>query len=300
MCVMAELGLKPVDFLIYLALLAMLITALVLGINPHGPGMVVKYGGLVLVLTLICWLDRRTRIGSPLHALYPVIFIPIIFDSFANLLPMTNTTNQDALLIQLDRALLGVDPTVWLERFIHPVLTELLTWAYASYYLLPVILLLTLYWQGKRWEYDRVMFGIVLCFFLSYVGYFLVPAVGPRFTLTYLQTVDLHGVLAADTIRDTLNFLERFKQDAFPSAHTAVVLVVLFYAWQFSRRLFWVFLPVVVALIFSTVYLRYHYVVDVLAGILLAGPSVVLERMVTAYWQPNQERQSAISSQLSA
>ncbi len=96
--------------------------------------------------------------------------------------------------------------------------------------------------------------------------------------------MDLHGIFSADTIRDTLNALERFKQDAFPSGHTAVVLLVLYYAWHYVRGLFWVFLPVVIALIFSTVYLRYHYVIDVLAGILLAVFCVVLERVTTARW----------------
>lgn len=282
--------LKPVDCITYLAILVLTVTALVTQPpNPHGPILLVKYGFLALVLTILWWLDRRRiRVGGALHALYPMIFVPVIFDSFADILPWVSPTLQDARLIQLDRALFGGDPTVWLERFIHPALTELLTWAYTSYYFLPIVLLLTLYCRGKQWEYDRVMFGVVLCFYLSYVGYFLVPAIGPRFTLTHLQTVDLHGVFAADAIRDTLNYLERFKQDAFPSAHTAVVLVVLFYAWQFVRGLFWVFLPIVLALIFSTVYLRYHYVIDVLAGILLAIPCVIVERAVTGLWRRDE------------
>lgn len=280
-------GLKPVDCITYLALLVLTVTTLATRPpNPHGSTLLVKYGSLALILTVLWWLDRRhIRIGRTLHALYPIIFVPVIFDSFADLLPWASPTLQDSRLIELDRALFGGDPTVWLERFIHPVLTELLTWAYTSYYFLPIVLLLTLYWQAKRSEFDRVLFGVVLCFYLSYVGYFLVPAIGPRFTLTHLQTVDLQGIFAADTIRDTLNYLERFKQDAFPSAHTAVVLVVLFYAWQFARGLFWIFLPIVLALVFSTVYLRYHYVIDVLVGILLAIPCVVVERTVTAFWQ---------------
>ena len=37
------------------------------------------------------------------------------------------------------------------------------------------------------------LFGIILCFYLSYIGYLLVPAVGPRFTLDHLQTVSLQA-----------------------------------------------------------------------------------------------------------
>ncbi len=278
--------LKPVDLITYVALLTLIATTLATQPhNPHGSTLLVKYSGLALVLTLLWWLDRgQFRIVRSLHAFYPLIFIPILFDSFADLLPWASPVEQDALFIQLDRTLLGVDPTVWLERFIHPALTELLTWAYTSYYFLPIILVVALYWRGKKWDFDRAVFGLVLGFYLSYVGYFLVPAVGPRFTLAHLHKVDLHGIFVADTIRETLNALERFKQDAFPSGHTAVVLLVLVYAWQFVRPLFWVFLPVVVALIFSTGYLRYHYVIDVVAGILLAVLCVVLERMTTALW----------------
>jgi membrane-associated phospholipid phosphatase len=103
--------------------------------------------------------------------------------------------------------------------------------------------------------------------------------------LAHLHKVDLPGVFLADTIRETLNALERFKQDAFPSGHTAVVLLVLAYAWRSVRGLFWICLPLVVALILSTVYLRYHYVVDVLAGFLLAGLCLVLERMTLTLWR---------------
>jgi len=253
--------------------------------NPHGSVLLAKYSGLAVVLTLLRWLDRRQIwLARLLHAFYPLIFILILFDSFADLLPWVSPIEQDPFLIRLDHALLGTHPTVWLERFNHPGLTEVLTWAYASYYFLPLILAVAIYRRGKTGDFDRAIFALVLCFYLSYVGYFLVPAVGPRFTLAHLQHINLPGVFLADTIRDTLNALEGFKQDAFPSGHTAIVLLVLFYAWRLARGLFWIFLPMVVALIFSTVYLRYHYVVDVLAGILLAAVCPVLERVTFALW----------------
>jgi len=272
--------LKPVDIITYIALAVLVgATLSTWPENPHGGKLLLRYGGFILLLTLLWWLDQgRIRPWRLLHAFYPLLFIPITFDSFADLLPWVSPVEQDPWLIQLDLALLGVHPTVWLERFIHPVLTELLTWAYTAYYFLPIILGVALYRRGKERDFDRVVFGLVLCFYLSYLGYFLVPAIGPRFTLRSLQQVELKGLLLAEPIMDTLNRLERFKQDAFPSGHTAVVLLVLYYARQFVRGLFWPFLPVVVALILSTVYLRYHYVVDVLAGMFLAGLCLLLER----------------------
>ena len=288
---------KPVDVITYLALLVLiLVTVVTQPANPHGPVLLAKYSGFAATLTLLWWLDRgQIWIVRLLHAFYPLIFIPILFDSFADLLPWVNSTDRDPFLIRLDHALFGTHPTVWLERFSQPVLTEGLTWAYTSYYFLPLTLAVPIYRRGKTGDFDRVVFTLVLCFYLSYVGYFLVPAVGPRFTLAHLQHIDLPGVFLADTIRDTLNVLERFKQDAFPSGHTAIVLLVLFYAHRFVRGLFWIFLPMVVGLIFSTVYLRYHYVVDVLAGVLLAGLCLGLDRALFGRWHRPMTHQKPMS-----
>ena len=77
-------------------------------------------------------------------------------------------------------------------------------------------------------------------------------------------------------VTGTLNMLEGENRDAFPSGHTEVVIIVLIYAWTYRRWYFWMALPLVTGLIISTVYLRYHYVVDVLAGMVLAPLCVFL------------------------
>jgi membrane-associated phospholipid phosphatase len=43
--------------------------------------------------------------------------------------------------------------------------------------------------------------------------------------------------------------------------------VALLGAWRYDRKLFWWLLPFYVGMLFSTVYGRYHYVADVIAGI---------------------------------
>ena len=61
---------------------------------------------------------------------------------------------------------------------------------------------------------------------------------------------------------------------AFPSLHAAVSLVALVYAWRHVRAWFWVLLPFALGLWVSTIYLRHHYVVDLLAGWALAPVAV--------------------------
>ena len=80
----------------------------------------------------------------------------------------------------------------------------------------------------------------------------------------------------ARAIDRTINELEHTKLDAFPSGHTMITVTVLIVAWQRARKLFWYLLPVGTLLIFSTMYCRYHYLVDVIAGLILAFATVPL------------------------
>jgi len=124
----------------------------------------------------------------------------------------------------------------------------------------------------KGWfeRFHFLLFAIVLGFYLSYLGYIAVPAIGPRFILADRQSIALRGVWFFDSIRSSLDRAEGTTRDCFPSGHVELTLLVLYYANRFHRRSFWWMLPAGSALIVSTVYLRYHYVIDVLAGLLLA------------------------------
>ncbi len=235
---------------------------------------------LSAALVIVAWYRRRSnssRSAFYLNLVVTVTMILVLFNSLGDLIPGIRSRTFDPLLIKIDFALFGAHPTVWMERLINPLLTAMLQFAYISYYFMPISLGVTLIAKGKRPEFEKALFGIVLCFYLSYIGYLLVPAVGPRFTLKELQTTSLQASPFIAAIQETLNGLEHNKTDAFPSGHTAIALVSLYYAWKLREHvLFRVLLPFVLALIFSTVYLRYHYVIDVIAGIALAGVTVSL------------------------
>lgn len=271
--------LKPVD-LLSLAFLGMLValSLVFLPSIPHGGWLIVRFGLLaaaVVALAASVSLAGAWRPARYLYAFLPVLIIPVVFDSLGDLIPWVRHRTFDDLLIAADRALFGVDPTVWLERFIRPSLTDLLQLAYVSYYPMPVAVAVTLAAKGRWNDFDRAVFGLVLCFYLSYLGYLLLPAVGPRFTLEHAAGLQGNGVTSA--IQETLNNLENTKTDAFPSGHTAIALMSLFYAWRSRERVLTaVLIPFVTGLVIATVYLRYHYVIDVIAGIALAAVTIVI------------------------
>lgn len=239
--------------------------------------------GLLFVLKL-SW-DRKAtgKMGTFIHHFSPILFVILIYESLGDLIQYLQP-DVDPRLIQIDFSIFGVQPTLWVERWIVPWLTDVMSLAYLSYYFIPVVFITVLYLKDRRVELDRSIFVLAFGYFVSFIGYILFPAVGPRYALTHLYSVPLEGSFITDFVRDTLNALEHNKRDCMPSGHTQIVLIVLYLAHRYEKLLFYLFSPVICALILSTIYLRYHYVIDLLVGATLAIGCMIFGPRLYQWW----------------
>lgn len=237
-------------------------------------------------------------VASFAHGWYPVVLVGLTYKELTYLIPRIHPRDFDSALAALDYRVLGVNPTVWLERFTWPPLTEVLQLTYSTYYFLPIILGAVLWKKDELEKFHFFVFIVVLGFYLSYLGYIAVPAIGPRFlsSIVEAQTKPLTGVLFFRAIRETLDSAEGITRDCFPSGHTELTLLVLYYARKFHRRTFWCLLPFGVGIILSTVYLRYHYVVDVVAGALLAVMIVIIAKPLYRVLGASEEHPSDVTA----
>jgi len=282
-------GLRPADTLnlVFLFFLT-LVTTLFYRKLTSPLWLISLYTGLfILQIALIKSKDRGSFFKLTYDLIFPTLCILLIFDSLEHLVHFINPRDIDPLLIKLDYMIFNGYPTVMLENIMTPLLTDILQTAYSSYYFLPVTLGIVLYKRGDDKAFDESLFLIMLCFYLSFIGYMLMPALGPRFTMNHLQNRDLQGLFITGPIQGLLNRLEGIKRDAFPSGHTAIAITVCYLARRFEKRLFAVFLPVTLALIASTVYCRYHYVVDVIGGVALALITIILGEKYYGYRTKN-------------
>lgn len=227
---------------------------------------------LVLALSIFLVKLPQTPAGWVLFVRwwYPALLIPPIFSELQSLVHPINPTDIDAQLIAIDFALFGVHPTVWLEHVTVPWLTEYMQVAYVTFYVLPFALCAPFYRQGQFLAFRVSLCALLLTYYVSYLLYFVTPARGPRFYLTADQMLPLTGLWLTAPLQASLDALEGIQRDAFPSGHTAIALIVLSMAARYQRRRFYPMLGIAVSLVVSTVYLRYHYVIDVIAGALLA------------------------------
>jgi membrane-associated phospholipid phosphatase len=223
----------------------------------------------------------------------PAILCLLVYENMHDVVRLVHPDTLDAPLAAADAWLFGgVQPTLWLQRWAWPWLVDVAAFAYSSYFFTPTILGTALYAAGRRAEFHELMRLVIACFYAGFLGYVLVPAVGPIHWLrdAYTDPVILHGHVY-DTAEALMNDLRSINRDCFPSLHTAISTVTLACAWRW-RRLTRVgglvcalYVPLTVLLWFATVYLRYHWVVDVLAGWALAGAALAAVPRLVASWE---------------
>ncbi len=200
--------------------------------------------------------------------------------------------NQDHLFAAWEQQLFGFQPAYEFCKAVPSrVFSELMAMSYASYY--PLIALTAGYYAVRRYdEFERASFVIMGSFFLYYVIFVLIPVTGPQY---YYGAIGLdrvaHGIFP--NVHDYFNthqarlscpgysdgffyhLVESAHQAgerptaAFPSSHVGITLILLLLAWHSrSKGLFFTVLPLFILMCFATVYIRAHYVIDVVAGLI--------------------------------
>lgn len=251
--------------------------ALIIGFYPHIPGAAVLLAlHAVAVLLWALAVRNPSAWSSGFRHWYALPYVAACYKEAAILIPALGRPNRDQWLANLDLRIWGAHPTVWLERVSTPLVTEYLQIVY-SLFVPAVLLVAALLWQRREYaKFRYYAFLTALGFLVSYIGYYLVPARGPRFLLADLQQAPLRGLWLFQPLQAILDRLESVHYDAFPSGHAELTIIAWWGSRLLSKRLFRAYSVYAVFLILATVYLRYHYVVDVLAGMLTAGMLIAL------------------------
>lgn len=201
---------------------------------------------------------------------YPLALYIFFFEELQGLVHAIFPGWFDRWLILFDYNVGGVHPAAWLSRFATPGLNDFMQFSYMTYFLYLVILPAILYAQGKRAAFWTVMVATAIAHYSVYVMAVLFPIESPYFALASLDLRPLEGGVFTTTI----GFIERFGRvhgGAFPSAHVAGSMVALLAARRYKPWLYRICLPFFLSMCVATVYGRYHYIADVLAGIVVGA-----------------------------
>lgn len=219
-----------------------------------------------------------------LRNFFPLILVYTVFENLGDIVQILNPHLSDWSLIKIDKFLFGGDPSLWMQKFYSPWLSRIMHSCYTSYYFIPPLVGMVIYLKGNYKGFRDFLVAVVFCAFIGYIGYLLVPAVGPRYTLAHLYTKDLKTGVFLTKVMNVIDNLEPFKADCFPSLHTAHTVIGLLFSFKYSKFLFYFLAPLVTGLVISTMYGRYHYGIDVIAGLLLAWLCIYIAPKINNFW----------------
>lgn len=170
----------------------------------------------------------------------------------------------------------------WSEAWFIHTMWVFYIWVY---YLWPVCVMGYLYFGiGDEAGFRRLRRGLVVALLGGYIGYILVPVAGPLFTMGEQFS---YPILTQPVLKKLVFDTLRYNWDCFPSLHTTVPWLFVFLVWR--RGNWWLrFLCVIAAtgVTLSTVALRFHYGIDLLAGLVWAvAVAVLIEKSERYSWK---------------
>lgn len=202
------------------------------------------------------------------------VYIPALFMMTCFLVHRVHPVDYDAQLIRIDRSIGGLALLKWMETIQTAFLTDFSKLLWIAYYPLPVIPGLIVILRKSREEIQEMKVLFALTWLVSYVGYFALPAQGPGYMQQEIGVAQpkWEESKVSPALKDTIYKLEGDARDTFPSGHVMIAAMSIVACVRFRlRRAVWIVTPLALGVIWSTLYLRYHYLIDGMVGILLVA-----------------------------
>jgi membrane-associated phospholipid phosphatase len=196
----------------------------------------------------------------------PLAGYAYLYKLAGSLVALVTSNPRDPWLARLDASIFGISPNEWVSSLYRPWLTELLILAYVAYLPLVVVLAYLLFKQNGEEQSNLYIFSLGLAYLACFILFIIFPAYSPRFYIPDIKPAPGYF------FRGLMNKVEiwgQYRGGSFPSAHCAAGTVMIYYAFKAGHRTFWFVFPLILLFFFSTVYGQYHYVVDILAGIII-------------------------------
>jgi len=264
---------RPIDkiFLGYFIVLSFIL-ALRLGQFPEGK--IFLWGHVVLIILFYSFLALSRRTKSKfvffLRQWYPVLFYTMMYEEIGKLNHIIFPHFLDPYIIEVEKWLFaGHMPALELQpMFSHPIIKEIMYFAYFSYFLLPFFVAGTIYMRRLYREFADAIFTVSLTFYFCYLFFIIFPVASPRFIFDTASTTASTGFFPR-LVHNILANAE-IKGGAFPSSHVAIAALVLIFTYKYVKKARIPVTIMVILLAISTVYGHFHYAVDVFAGIIVA------------------------------
>ncbi len=223
---------------------------------------------LFIYLVAAIHFRTKSKFWEFLHWFYPLGLLAYFYPETANF-NLLFFQPFDHYIIAFEESLIGTELSLDFSKIIPNLwFNEWLSMGYFSFYFLIFGTTFIIYLKNKE-QTLRIIFIIMVSFFFFYVIFIVFPVVGPQY---YYHSPDSEVPLAyffSHAVKIVQDAGER-PTGAFPSSHAGITTILLFISYHYHKKAFPLLLFFAFPLVLATVYLKAHYVSDVLAGLIVA------------------------------
>jgi membrane-associated phospholipid phosphatase len=227
------------------------------------------------------------RLVDILRHFYPVLLYAWFYSETGLLNRMFVPQYLDAKVIPWEQSLFGCQPSIlFMQKLPYFLVSEMFYAAYFSYYLMIGGVGLALF-LGNRQRFFHYVSVVSFIFYICYLTFIVLPVVGPPIFFRHIEgyslPTDLSGLASAAGFPEGIQrgfffrlmgrIYDIFESPgaALPSSHVAVAVCTVYFSFKYLRPIRYWHLGLAILLCLATVYCRYHYVLDVLIGLLVAA-----------------------------
>ena len=214
-------------------------------------------------------LESPPRLLRVLRDWHPIVLFPLLYKEVEVFAAAFGDWGLTSSIRVVEAALFDGQPSLYLsERWESVALSEYLHFCYLSYVV--VIPGLAGYWYatGRRVAFHELVLLLSVAMFGSYLVFILFPIDSPYYLADRLGPPFV-GHFFFDLVHEISSW-GGARGGAFPSAHVSGVVVVWLVAWRHQRAVAYALAPIISGVIVATVYGRFHYALDTIAGVAVA------------------------------
>jgi len=225
----------------------------------------------------------------------PFVSILLSYEALAGVVGSYASSKIVFSLYPIDRFLWGFNVTGWIQStFYSPTMTQITSLFYTLHFPLVVIT------SGTLWYFNRKLFGkytatMIITSYAALVTFVLLPTAPPWYQDVAANLYQSTGAsVLPNTLSSAISMIESDQFAAFPSLHMAYATIFAYFMIRLNRRLAFISVPVAGGILFSTLYLGQHYVIDLIAGVAYALiPILVVERLHISIFSNTKSHPSA-------
>ncbi len=252
------------------------LTVLVVAYVRYGMILQFTLGAAALVVLPVAAYFAKSREFLKNSAL--VVSVLLTYEALQGITGALVNSGKVVSLAGIDKQILGFDlPAAVQTSFTSSTVTIIATFFYSIHFFL-VLAALVLFWFTNRSVYKGYTYALILTSYLGLMTFVILPSSPPWFAGAAQNLLSSGLKLMPSSIQSVQQAalaIESDKFAAFPSLHAAYATLFAIYTIRLNPKLGLVSVPILVGVLFSTLYLGQHYFVDLVGGMGYSAASVL-------------------------